>query len=114
MNFYDVVESMTEPERAKMKLRMTRLEKPEHLGKFIRVLDPDGFELRMRNSGTAECPYCGAEVTLIDETDAWVEEAGRKRHDGYGPAFGQCLCEESLKKGAAIVDYWEGTFVLTR
>ena len=69
--------------------------------------DKDGrWEHRESTLASAECPRCRQAVELTAETDGWVEhQRGSRewRHDGYGPAMGECC-------GLLIADWWEGTF----
>jgi|ERR1700722_6887475 len=47
-------------------------------------------EVRKRPSAEVECPRCGSTVTLIEETEQWIEKDGLWIHDEYGPGVGDC------------------------
>lgn len=64
--------------------------------------DAEGYERRERVGAIAECPDCGNEVALVQETEEWTQRKdGRWRHSSYGPAMGTCC-------GNLIVDSFEG------
>jgi hypothetical protein len=66
--------------------------------------DDEGFERRERVGALADCPQCGAEIGLMQQTEEWSETPdGRWQHSGWGPAMG--VCE---KCGLLIVDSWDG------
>lgn len=57
-----------------------------------RRFDADGYERRDAWMAAVECVECGKLVSLRSETDQWVlmRDGKRWRHDGYGPAMGEC------------------------
>jgi len=69
-------------------------------------IDDHGHPCKERVGGTVECPKCGQEIELLQDTECWAETepgSGVFEHDGYGPLHGVC-CD------TLIVDYWEGCF----
>jgi len=70
------------------------------LGSLVRravVIDEDGvaWEHRERMGAVVECPECGEDVGLLQDTDMWTEATDAKgraywKHGGYGPVMGEC------------------------
>lgn len=51
----------------------------------------DTREVRTQPTATVECPKCRNSVTLVQETDEWVESTdGSWKHAEYGPGVGEC------------------------
>jgi len=66
-------------------------------------LSNENREVRRRPTAVVQCPRCGKQVTLIAETEEWVESRGGIwKHSGYGPGCGDCC-------GLAFLDSpWDG------
>lgn len=66
--------------------------------------DGEGYQRLERVGAIAECPNCGEEVCLLQETEAWVEsENGKWLHSEWSPAMGVCESCDLL-----LVDDWDG------
>lgn len=68
--------------------------------------DEGTWRHRERVGAIAECPKCGEDVELVQETEEWQEtrEGSRVyRHAGYGPSMGEC-CD------LLFADWWDGCF----
>ena len=72
-------------------------DEPRALGEVVRRgwTEDDGnlWEHREIIAAICECPTCGREVECLADTDCWTEtgEGTRVwRHNGYGPAMGEC------------------------
>ncbi len=75
------------------------------LGTVKRSVNAEGYEVRERLEGIAQCPTCGKDVELWSDTEEWVQtKAGKWIHSQYGPAQGVC-CHN------LIVDSFDGCFV---
>lgn len=68
--------------------------------------DQNGFEIRKRCAAIIECPECGKDVELVQETEEWHKQAeGNHIHWQYGSPEGECCSTLFVDHGGVIQMY---------